>query len=45
MQKQNVSMEDLEKIMNNNRLTVNNSVARYERLGSIVVKTKELEKT
>ena len=43
MQKQNVSMEDLEKIMNNNRLTVNNSVVRYERLGSIVVETKELE--
>lgn len=40
MQKQNVSMEDLNKIMNDNRLIINNSVARYERLGSIQVKTK-----
>ena len=38
MKKQNVSIEDLVKIMNDNRLELNKNVAKYERLGSIEIK-------
>ena len=45
MEETNVSFEQLESIMNNNRLTLNNKLAIYEQIGYIELRKEDFEKT
>lgn len=45
MEETNVSFEQLESIMNNNRQVINNKLASYEQIGYIELKKEEFEKT
>lgn len=45
MEETNVSFEQLESIMNNNRLTINKKLAMYEQIGYIEIRKEEFEKT
>lgn len=45
MEETNVSFEQLESIMNNNRLTMNKKLAMYEQIGYIEIRKEEFEKT
>ena len=45
MEETNVSFEQLESIMNNNRLILNNKLAIYEQIGYIELRKEDFEKT
>ena len=45
MEETNVSFEQLESIMNNNRLLINKELAAYEQIGYIEIRKDEFEKT
>jgi long-chain acyl-CoA synthetase len=45
VEKENLSKDDLKKIMENNRETLNKSVAAYQKVAEIELKDKEFEKT
>ena len=45
MEETNVSFEQLESIMNNNRLLINEKLATYEQIGYIEIRKEEFEKT
>jgi long-chain acyl-CoA synthetase len=45
MEETNVSFDQLESIMNNNRQVINNKLASYEQIGYIELKKEEFEKT